>query len=163
LLRANASSSRSKSVNNVHLFGHGLRTPREEIAFTARPKIQSQSQIFKYGRSIFCLPHRPNFSDIFDLCLHWVSVVRVFGGRSNPMIYFRQPGNSIKMMMLFWPSLLFPLSILHNRAKYLMNLKFQKILDRENAISVAVLCSIHSFLFCWSFCLLQYILYYMQV
>ena len=55
---------------------HGLRTPREEIAFTARPKIQSQSQIFRYGRSIFCLPHRPNFSDIFDLCIHWVSVVR---------------------------------------------------------------------------------------
>ena len=25
---------------------HGLRTPREDIAFTARPKIQSQSQIF---------------------------------------------------------------------------------------------------------------------
>ena len=56
---------------------HGLRTPREEIAFTARPKIQSQSQIFRHGRSIFCLPHRPNFSDFFDLCLHWVSVVRV--------------------------------------------------------------------------------------
>jgi hypothetical protein len=55
---------------------HGLRTPREEIAFTARPKIQSQSQIFRYGRSIFCLPYRTNFSDIFDLCLHWVSVVR---------------------------------------------------------------------------------------
>ena len=55
---------------------HGLRTPREEIAFTARPKIQSQSQIFRYGGSIFCLPHRPNFSDIFDLCLHWASVVR---------------------------------------------------------------------------------------
>ena len=47
---------------------HGLRTPREEIAFTARPKIQSQSQIFRYGRSIFCLPHRPNFSDIFIGC-----------------------------------------------------------------------------------------------
>ena len=44
--------------------------------FTTRPKIQSQSQIFRYGQSIFCLPHRPNFSDIFDLCLHWVSVVR---------------------------------------------------------------------------------------
>ena len=56
---------------------YGLRTPREEIAFTARPKIQSQSQIFRYGGNIFCLPHRPNFSDIFDLCLHWVSVVRV--------------------------------------------------------------------------------------
>ena len=58
-------------------FWHGLRTPRQEIAFTARPKIQSQSQIFRYGGSTFCLPHRPNFSDIFDLCLHWVSVVRV--------------------------------------------------------------------------------------
>ena len=48
------------------LFGwiHGLQTPREEIAFTAWPKIQSQTQIFRYGRSIFCLPHRPNFSDI---------------------------------------------------------------------------------------------------
>ena len=59
-----------------NLIIHGLRTPREEIAFTARPKIHSHSQIFRYGRSIFCLPHRPNFSDIFDLCLHWVSVVR---------------------------------------------------------------------------------------
>ena len=66
--------------NSVHTFVHGLRTPREEIAFTARPKIQSQSQIFRYGGSIFCLPHRPNFSDIFDLCLHWVSVVRVCKG-----------------------------------------------------------------------------------
>ena len=45
---------------------HGLRTPREEIAFTARPKIQSQ--IFRYGQS--------KFSDIFDLCLHWLSLVR---------------------------------------------------------------------------------------
>ena len=55
---------------------HGLRTPREEIAFTARPKTPSQSQIFRYGGSIFSLPHRPNFSDVFDLCCHWVSVVR---------------------------------------------------------------------------------------
>ena len=30
-------------------YHHGLWTPREEIAFTARPKIQSQSQIFRYG------------------------------------------------------------------------------------------------------------------
>ena len=58
---------------------HGLRTPREEIAFTARPKIHSHSQIFRYGGSIFCLPHQPNLSDIFDLCLHWVSVVRAIG------------------------------------------------------------------------------------
>jgi hypothetical protein len=54
----------------------GLQTPREETAFTAWPKIQSQSQTFRYGQSIFCLPHRPNFLDIIDLCLHWVSVVR---------------------------------------------------------------------------------------
>ena len=56
---------------------HGLRTPREEKAFTAQPKIHSHSQIFRCGQSIFCLPHRPNFSDIFYSCLHWVSVVRV--------------------------------------------------------------------------------------
>ena len=63
--------------NRFHLLTiHGLRTPREEIVFTARPKIQSHSQIFRYGRSIFCLPHRPKFSDFYDLCLHWVSVVR---------------------------------------------------------------------------------------
>ena len=57
-------------------FFHGLRTPGEEIAFTARPKIHSYSQIFRYGRSTFCLPHRHKFSYFFELCLHWVSVVR---------------------------------------------------------------------------------------
>ena len=55
---------------------HGLRTPGEEIAFTARPKIKSQSQIFSYSQSIFCLPHQPKISDFFDLSLHLVSVVR---------------------------------------------------------------------------------------
>ena len=50
-------------------------TPREEIAITARPKIQSQAQIFRYSQSIFCLPRWPNFTDIFDLCLLWVSAV----------------------------------------------------------------------------------------
>ena len=55
---------------------HGLRTPRQKIAFSARPKIHSHSQIFRYSQRIFCLPHRPNFSDIFDLCLYWLSVVR---------------------------------------------------------------------------------------
>ena len=39
------------------------------------PKINFHSPIFRYGRSIFCLPDRPKFSDFFDLCLHWVSVV----------------------------------------------------------------------------------------
>ena len=63
-------------MNLFLLLCHGLRTPGEEIDFTARPKINSQSQIFRYGRSIFCLPQWPKFSDFFDVCLHWVSVVR---------------------------------------------------------------------------------------
>ena len=62
---------------SYNMLKHRLRTPGEEIALTARPKINSQSQIFRYGQSIFCLPHRPKFSDFFDLCLYWVSVVRV--------------------------------------------------------------------------------------
>ena len=45
----------------MQLQKHGLRTPGEEIAFTERPKIHSHSQIFRYGRSIFCLPHWPKF------------------------------------------------------------------------------------------------------
>ena len=57
-------------INLANPHEHGLQTPREERVFTAQPKIQSQSQIFRYGRSIFCLPHQPNFSDILDLCLH---------------------------------------------------------------------------------------------
>ena len=55
------------------MYTHGLLTPIEEIAFTAQPKIHSHSHIFRYGQS--CLPHQPKFSDFFDLCLHWVSVV----------------------------------------------------------------------------------------
>ena len=33
---------------------HGLQTPGEEIAFTAWPKIKSQSKIYRYGQSIHC-------------------------------------------------------------------------------------------------------------
>ena len=63
--------------NFFNITYHELRMlPREEIAFTARPKIRSHSQFFRYSRSIFCLPHQPKFSNFFDLCLHWVSVVR---------------------------------------------------------------------------------------
>ena len=40
--------------------------------FNPNPKFLSTAEAY------FCLPHRPNFSDIFDLCLHWVSVVRDF-------------------------------------------------------------------------------------
>ena len=68
-----------RKKNQLHFShgqGHELRTLGEEIAFTERPKIHSHSQTFRSGWSIFCLPHRPKFSDFFDLCLHWVSVVR---------------------------------------------------------------------------------------
>ena len=33
----------------------------------------------------FCLPHRPKFSDFFDLSLHWVSVVRVLRQKFAPL------------------------------------------------------------------------------
>ena len=52
-------------ISVTHCPTHGLPTPGEKIAFRARPKIQSQSQILRYGQSIFCLPHRPKFSDLF--------------------------------------------------------------------------------------------------
>ena len=60
-------------------FGHELQTPCEEIAFTEWPKIHSYSQICRCGQSIFCLSHRPKFSDFFNLYLHWVSIVCDFG------------------------------------------------------------------------------------
>ena len=62
--------------------------PSEEIAFTARQKINSHSQIFRYGQSTFCLPHRPKFSDFFDLCLHWLSVVRGTTNRNHESCEF---------------------------------------------------------------------------
>ena len=55
---------------------HGLRTPGEEIAFTAQPKINSHSQSFRYGRSIFCLSATSAQIFRFLWFLHWVSVVR---------------------------------------------------------------------------------------
>ena len=60
----------------LHRRAHGLRTTGEEFPFTEQPKMKSQSQSFRYGRSIFCLPHWPKFSDFFALFLHQVSAVR---------------------------------------------------------------------------------------
>ena len=68
-------SKTPKESNSKIDMDHGLRTPSVEIPFTARSKINSHSQIFRCGRSIFCLPHPPKFSDFFNLCLHWVSIV----------------------------------------------------------------------------------------
>ena len=81
--------------------------PGEEIAFTARLKIHSHSQIFRYGRSIFCLPHRPKFSDFFDLFLHWMSIVRVVQSSGNnvremhPVLLAQSPLNKVMQWALF--------------------------------------------------------------
>ena len=83
----------TKSLYISRVVRHRLRTPWEEIVFTARLKIHSHSQIFRYGQSIFCLPHRPNFSDIFDLCLHWVSVVRVVSYLTMECVFFKPISN----------------------------------------------------------------------
>jgi hypothetical protein len=58
---------RAITESQLHCGGleHGLRTPSEEIAVTARPKIKSQPQILRKGQSIFCLPHWPKISDFF--------------------------------------------------------------------------------------------------
>jgi len=104
---------------------HGLRTPREKIAFTARPKIHSHSQIVWYGGSIFCLPHRPNFSDILDLCLHWVSLVRVW---DYSFINFHKKVPPIRLFPLYFYSFLnfhiffFMLILLFTRARARINL-----------------------------------------
>ena len=76
-------TDKSDEKGHLRMLDHELRTPGEEIAFTARPKIKAQSQIFRYGRSIFCLPYQPKISVFFDLCLHWVSVVRAFNINST--------------------------------------------------------------------------------
>ena len=60
-------------TRGLYTFYHWLWTPREDSLPCTAEKIQSQSQIFRYGQSIFCLPHRPIFSDFIALWLHWVS------------------------------------------------------------------------------------------
>ena len=55
----------TQQVLNLYAYIHGLRTPGEEISFTAWPKIKSQ--IFRYSQSIFCLPHWPIISNLLDL------------------------------------------------------------------------------------------------
>ena len=71
---------------------HGLRTPGEEIDFTARLKSKSQSQIYRYGQSIFYLPHRHKISGFFVLCLH------ILGVRS-PCMQSSQFRNSLVQFM----------------------------------------------------------------
>ena len=67
---------------------HRLRTPREEIAFTAWSKIHSHSQIFRYDRSIFCLPYRPKFSNIFYLCQYSKRCIACIGNCCHSEVEF---------------------------------------------------------------------------
>ena len=63
-VQENVQKEVNKAVGTNHksyAIGHGLRMPGEEITFIARLKIKSQSQMYRYDRSIFCLPHRPKF------------------------------------------------------------------------------------------------------
>ena len=49
LMRVIIASVRPLTLTFVTLTDYGLRTPGEEIDFTALPKIHSHSQIFRYG------------------------------------------------------------------------------------------------------------------
>ena len=61
---------------------HGLRTPREEIVFIARPKIHSHSQIFRYGQSIFCLSDQGSI-------LIWITLLwTILKPRSSSIFFF---------------------------------------------------------------------------
>ena len=107
-------SSKPKRVKRFRVgknISQGTDYGRTERKQPSRPKIQSHSQIFRYGQSIFCLPHRPNFSDIFDLCLHWVSVVRVLTP-SSPCCLLHQLGFTYVLSQLLGQPVI-PLSQLH--------------------------------------------------
>ena len=76
----------------------GIRTTDNQRRNT-QPKIHPNSQIFRYSQKISCLPHRPNFSDTFDLCLHWVSVVRGLDRKHMRVPYEnRMPYNGILVL-----------------------------------------------------------------
>ena len=63
--------------SNLCMRAHGLRTPGEEIAFTARPKFTPTPKFLGTAEAYFVCHIGPSFQNFFDLCLHWVSVVRV--------------------------------------------------------------------------------------
>ena len=52
----------SKKCFAVYIrFGHGLRTPREEIAFTARPKFNPNPKFLGTAKAYFVCHISPNF------------------------------------------------------------------------------------------------------
>ena len=62
----------------MYILGHGLRTPREEIAFTARPKFTPNPKFVGTPEAYFVC----HISPIFQISLTYafiVSLVRVLG------------------------------------------------------------------------------------
>ena len=84
---------------------HRILTPSEEIAFTAQPKINSNSQVLRYGRSIFCLPHWPKISVFwFGVRSQWnfksTRDYAKFFDPSGLLMYYK---DSKKLRPLFYP------------------------------------------------------------
>ena len=82
----------SPTCKNIQIF-------RTFTSLSTRSKINSHFQSFRYGRSILCLPHWPKFLDFFDLCLHWVSVVRVL--KSHDSLFTEIPGDHFHLEFSF--------------------------------------------------------------
>ena len=98
----------NKNNQSVLSTDYGVITmrPVNSIDHLHSQKFQSQSQIFRYSQSLFCLPHQRNFSDIFDLCLHWVSVgidgpKKFLAQRKIYLLFLGQ--NYIKLSIFFKP------------------------------------------------------------
>ena len=91
------------NVHKVKCSKHGLRTPREEIAFTARPKIHSHSQTFRFKHIFVCI------GPIFRY-LWFISILVILDSHGS-LIVFRG-GCRIVQIMCFQGNVL-----LRNRTK----------------------------------------------
>ena len=63
-------------VDSFYETEHGLRMPERGNCLDCTVEKQVPFPNFRHFRSIFCLPLMSTFSDFFDLCLHWLSIVR---------------------------------------------------------------------------------------
>ena len=68
----------------IHIFekpGSEICTYTTDARWRNRLHCMAENQlplpnVYVYSQSISYLPHLPKFSDFFDLCLHWMSVLR---------------------------------------------------------------------------------------
>ena len=88
--------------------------------------------IYLYCRSIFCLPHWPNFSDIFNLCLHWVSVVR-----GSPHVFGNFFHEIVCCYLYWWFRIINKQTKFHFQSLAFLHVfesKFAKMLHSENGL-----------------------------